>query len=130
MRDHSRMFARTIEAGRRQVGEPYFSVVLAFFNLVAVAGVIVVTEMTAICLVVDSADSAPWTRYPGLTVAVLAVGAPACLGAIAQLVPGTARWRRVRNAAGVWALLLLWPLTYLGLLVMLVVLPGGHACAS
>lgn len=116
-------------SGRRTVGEPQFSVVLAFFNLAALAALIVAVQMISICILLHPEAGAARYVSDGVSLALKAAAASATVLSLAQVIPGPARWREVRQRAGIVNLVVLWPIVFVLSLTAYLELPAGlHTC--
>jgi hypothetical protein len=115
--------------GRRAVGEPYFSVVLAFFNLVPAVAVVVAVELVSICILVHPEAAAARYIADGLKLALEVAAATAIVITAAQVIPGPPRWRALRQRAGIVNIAVVWPAVLVMGLIAYLQLPAGlHTC--
>jgi O-antigen/teichoic acid export membrane protein len=104
-----RVLDSAVTAGRRSVGEPHFSVVLAFFNVALALLLIAVVISVGFCVVVNPEAAAARAVDDAVKTAFWSLSAAACVSSAAQLVPGPQAWRQLRQRAGVVNLCIIWP---------------------
>jgi hypothetical protein len=104
-----RVLDSAVTAGRRSVGEPHFSVVLAFFNVALALLLIAVVISVGFCVLVNPEAAAAAAVDDPVKTAFRLLSAAACVFSAAQLVPGPRAWRHVRQCVGVVNLCMIWP---------------------
>lgn len=102
--------SRLVSSGRRSVGEPHFSVVLAFFNLAAALVLLAGVSFASLCILVNPEAGAARFVADGIKVALKLLSAVALGLTATQLIPGPAGWRTIRQHLGIANLLAVWPL--------------------
>jgi hypothetical protein len=121
-----RWLPRSIAAtGRRAVGEPHFSVVLAFFNLVALAALIIAVANVGVSILLHPDAAAARYIADGVSLALKLGAYVAAALSIIQLVPGGRRWRDLRQRAGIVNLALICPAVFVLGLVAYLELPAS-----
>ena len=119
-----RRFDSAVRRGRGSLGEPHFSVLLAFFNVGLALLLFAVVTAASFCFVVHPESTAASAVADAVKSAFRLLGAAALLCTAAQLVPGPRAWRHIRQCVGVANLCVVWPAVIAVGLVAYFQLPG------